>query len=202
MLKRFSGAFRAGALSPLACLPRARPFSLSPTTSKLLLRRLSKTKPLLSENRGISRSATNLLVILCLPDKGRWSGISFRNQTTITDKTAQGAATLSVKFRGLPDRSEVVRWSLVLMKIQISSKFGTVILVIVGYLYLNHSSRSEPSEERDNNSFRNSYYARNVRECTWTLPSPCTAFSQSLSVNSLRLDHTARNALAARNNEA
>ena len=34
------------------------------------------------------------------------------------------------------------------------------------------------------------------------LPSPCTAFSQSLSVNSLRLDHTARHALAARNNEA
>ena len=34
------------------------------------------------------------------------------------------------------------------------------------------------------------------------LPSPCTAFSQSLSVNSLRLDHTARNALAARNNKA
>ena len=27
--------------SPLACLPRARPFSLSPTTSKRLLRRLS-----------------------------------------------------------------------------------------------------------------------------------------------------------------
>ena len=43
------------------------------------------------------------------PDEGRWSGISFRNQTTITDKTAQGAATLSAKFRGLPDRSEVVR---------------------------------------------------------------------------------------------
>ena len=35
-----------------------------------------------------------------------------------------------------------------------------------------------------------------------TLPSPCTAFSQSLSVNSLlRLDHVARNALAARNND-
>ena len=34
-----------------------------------------------------------------------------------------------------------------------------------------------------------------------TLPSPCTAFSQSLSVNSLlRLDHVTRNALAARNN--
>ena len=39
-LKRFSGAFRAGAPSPLACLPRARPFSLSPATSKRLLRRL------------------------------------------------------------------------------------------------------------------------------------------------------------------
>ena len=50
--------------------------------------------------------------------------------------------------------------------------------------------------------FRNSYCARNVRECTWTLPSPFRAFSQSLSVNSLRLDHTARNDLAARNNEA
>ena len=34
------------------------------------------------------------------------------------------------------------------------------------------------------------------------LPSSWTAFSQSLSVNSLRLDHTARNALAARKNEA
>ena len=30
---------------------------------------------------------------------------------------------------------------------------------------------------------------------------PCTAFSQSLSVNSLRLDYVTRNALAARNNE-
>ena len=40
-LKRFSGAFRAGAPSPLACLPRARPFSLSPDTSKRLLRRLN-----------------------------------------------------------------------------------------------------------------------------------------------------------------
>ena len=36
-----------------------------------------------------------------------------------------------------------------------------------------------------------------------TLPKPCTAFSQSLSVNSLlRQDHVTRNALAARNNEA
>ena len=35
-----------------------------------------------------------------------------------------------------------------------------------------------------------------------TLPSPCTAFSQSLSVNSLRFDHVTRNALAARNIEA
>ena len=34
------------------------------------------------------------------------------------------------------------------------------------------------------------------------LPSPCTAFSQSLSVNSPRLDHVTRNALTARNNEA
>ena len=89
------------------------------------------------------------------------------------------------------------------MKIQISSKFGTVFLVIVGYLYLNDSSRSEPSEERDNSFFEIPHIARemyvNVRE---PLPSPCKAFSQSLSVNSLRLDHTARNALAARNNEA
>ena len=30
------------ASSPLACLPRARPFSLSPTTSKRLLRRLKE----------------------------------------------------------------------------------------------------------------------------------------------------------------
>ena len=40
--KRFSGAFRAGALSPLACLLLARPFFLVPTTSKCLLRRLHK----------------------------------------------------------------------------------------------------------------------------------------------------------------
>ena len=89
------------------------------------------------------------------------------------------------------------------MKIQISSKFGTVFLVIFGYLYLNDSSRSEPSEEGDNNFFEIPHIARemyvNVRG---PLPSPCTAFSQSLSVNSLRLDHTARNALAARKNEA
>ena len=30
-----------GEVAPLACLPRARPFSFSPTTSKRLLRRLS-----------------------------------------------------------------------------------------------------------------------------------------------------------------
>ena len=34
------GAFRAGAPSPLTCLPHARPFFLAPTTSKRLLRRL------------------------------------------------------------------------------------------------------------------------------------------------------------------
>ena len=88
------------------------------------------------------------------------------------------------------------------MKIQISSKFGTVFLAIVGYLYLNDSSRSEPSEERDNN-FVEIRIARemyvNVRG---PLPSACTAFSQSFLVNSLRLDLTSRNALAARNNEA
>ena len=39
-LKRLSGAFRAGAPSPLACLPLVRPLSLSPTTSKRLLRSL------------------------------------------------------------------------------------------------------------------------------------------------------------------
>ena len=38
--KRFSGAFRAGTPSPLACLLLARPFFLEPTTSKRLLRRL------------------------------------------------------------------------------------------------------------------------------------------------------------------
>ena len=38
--KRFSGAFRAGASSPLACLLLARPFFLVPTTCKRLLRRL------------------------------------------------------------------------------------------------------------------------------------------------------------------
>ena len=42
-LKRFSGAFRAGAPSPLACIPRARPLSLSPTTSKRLLHRLGQS---------------------------------------------------------------------------------------------------------------------------------------------------------------
>ena len=43
-LKRFSGAFRACAPSPLACLPCARSFSLSPTSSKRLLRRPWKTR--------------------------------------------------------------------------------------------------------------------------------------------------------------
>ena len=38
--KRFSGAFRAGAPTPFACLLLARPFFLVPTTSKRLLRRL------------------------------------------------------------------------------------------------------------------------------------------------------------------
>ena len=88
------------------------------------------------------------------------------------------------------------------MKIQISSKFGTAFLVIVGYLYLNDSSRTEPSEERDNN-FVEIRIAREMYEnVRGPLPSPCRVFSQSLLVNSLRLDHTARNALAARNNEA
>ena len=41
-LKRFSVAFHAGAPSPLVCLPRARSFSLSSTTSKCLVRRLTK----------------------------------------------------------------------------------------------------------------------------------------------------------------
>ena len=50
-LKRFSGAFRAGASSALACLPRARPFSLSPATSKRLLRRL-RTLQLQVQNYG------------------------------------------------------------------------------------------------------------------------------------------------------
>ena len=70
------------------------------------------------------------------------------------------------------------------MKIQISSKFGTVFLVIVGYLYLlNDSSRSEPSEERDDN-FVEIRIAREMYEnVRGPLPSPCTAFSQSLSVN-------------------
>ena len=72
---------------------------------------------------------------------------------------------------------------------------------MVGYLYLNDSSRSEPSEERDN--FVEIRIAREMYvNVSGPLPSPCTAFSQSLSVNSLRLNHTARNALAARNNEA
>ena len=72
---------------------------------------------------------------------------------------------------------------------------------MVGYLYPNDSSRSEPSEERDN--FVKIRIAREMYvNVPGPLPSPCTAFSQSLSVNSLRLDHTARNALAARNNEA
>ena len=38
--KRFSGAFCAGAPSPLACLLLARPFFVVSTTSKSLLRRL------------------------------------------------------------------------------------------------------------------------------------------------------------------
>ena len=88
------------------------------------------------------------------------------------------------------------------MKIQISSKFGTVFLVIVGYLYLNDSSRSEPSEERDNNCVEIRIAREMYVNVRGPFPSPYTAFSQSLLVNSLRLDHTARNALAARNNEA
>ena len=88
------------------------------------------------------------------------------------------------------------------MKIQISSKFGTVFLVIVGYLYLNDSSRSEPSEERDNNCVEIRIAREMYVNVRGPLPSPYTGFSQSLLVNSLRLDHTARNALAARNNEA
>ena len=88
------------------------------------------------------------------------------------------------------------------MKIQISSKFGTVFLVIVGYLYLNDSSRSEPSEERDNNCVEIRIAREMYVNVRGPLPSPYTAFSQSLLVISLRLDHTARNALAARNNEA
>ena len=88
------------------------------------------------------------------------------------------------------------------MKIQISSKFGTVFLVIVGYLYLNDSSRSEPSEERDNNCVEIRIAREMYVNVRGPLPSPYTAFCQSLLVNSLRLDHTARNALAARNNEA
>ena len=88
------------------------------------------------------------------------------------------------------------------MKIQMSSKFGTVFLVIVGYRYLNDSSRSEPSEERDN-IFFDIHIAREMYvNVHGPLPSTWTAFSQSLSVNSLCLDHTAWNALAARNNEA
>ena len=88
------------------------------------------------------------------------------------------------------------------MKIQISSKFGTVFLVIVGYLYLNDSSRSEPSEERDNNCVEIRIAREMYVNVRGPLPSPYTGFSQSLLVNSLRLDHTARSALAARNNEA
>ena len=88
------------------------------------------------------------------------------------------------------------------MKIRISSKFGTVFLVIVDYLYLNDSSRSEPSEEQDNNFVEICIAREMYVSVRGPLHGPCTAFSQSLSVNSLRLDHTARNALAARNNEA
>ena len=39
-LKKFWLAFRAGVLSPLACLPLARPCFFAPTTFKRLLRRL------------------------------------------------------------------------------------------------------------------------------------------------------------------
>ena len=75
-------------------------------------------------------------------------------------------------------------------------------IVIVGYLYLNDSSRSETSEERDNFFFEIHIAREMYVNVRGPLPSPCTAFSQSLSVNSLRLDQTARHALAARNNEA
>ena len=55
------------------------------------------------------------------------------------------------------------------MKIQISSKFGTVFLVIVDYLYINDSSRSEPSEEQDNNFVEIRIARKKERECTWTV---------------------------------
>ena len=53
--KRFSGAFRAGVPSPLACLLLARTFFLLPTTSKRLLRRIRRLSAV--QIRGVSRTS-------------------------------------------------------------------------------------------------------------------------------------------------
>ena len=49
---------RGEAPSPLACLPRARPFSLLPTTSKRLLRRLCEGRRLNQLNATFAVSET------------------------------------------------------------------------------------------------------------------------------------------------
>ena len=62
-LKRFSWAFRAGASSPLACLPLGHPFSLAPTNCKCLLgERRSAEREVAGSNPG--RSNTQGLKII------------------------------------------------------------------------------------------------------------------------------------------
>ena len=64
-LKRFSWAVRAGASSPLACLPLRHPFFLAPTNSKRLLRRLSwESAGLLSGRSRVRTPAGPILRVL------------------------------------------------------------------------------------------------------------------------------------------
>ena len=70
--KRFSGAFRAGATSPLACLLLARPFFLVPSTSKRLLRRLG-------QRRQHQRQYPTLQLLI-----NRWNGAWKKNRLKIS----------------------------------------------------------------------------------------------------------------------
>ena len=63
--KRFSGAFRAGALSPIACLLLVRPFFLVPTTSKRLLRRLHLLVQFERKKDKYANSKWNLRNLFC-----------------------------------------------------------------------------------------------------------------------------------------
>ena len=128
------------------------------------------------------------------PDEGRWSGISFRNQTAITDKGRQPCHLSSGDFP-----TEVRWWG----DRRFWWKFRYKANLVQFFLSLSVTFTSMIPREASHPRSEIIHIARemymNVRG---PLPSTCTVFSQSLSVNSLRLDHTARNALAARNNEA